>query len=103
MPMAILEGVSDSAVFLIAIVLVAVAWMIKLAYELKHAILQKSHSLDHKISSLEGKAVSIRREVVDLQKNVNQKLDREDLEKQLDSVIRMVGKKKETEKKKDMK
>jgi hypothetical protein len=99
--MALIEGVSDFSVFLIVALFLIALYMLKLAQELKDAIIQKSKMLDSKISNLESKAVSVRREVLDLHKNVNQKLDREEFEKRLDGLIGLVGKKKETEKKKD--
>ncbi|MFH0972086.1 MAG: hypothetical protein V1835_05990 [Candidatus Micrarchaeota archaeon] len=99
--MAIIEGVGDSSVFLAIIVLAALLWMLKLAYDLKKAIIQKSKMLDTKVSSLESRAVSIRREVVDLHKVINQKLDKEEFEKRIDGLIALVGKKKEAERKKD--
>lgn len=101
MNMAIIEGISDSSVLLSVIVLAAMLWMLKLAYELKTAIVQKGKALDTKISNLESRAVSIRREMADLHKSVSQKLDRDEFEKRLDGLIELVGKKKETKKEKD--
>ncbi|MBI5225408.1 hypothetical protein HY989_06070 [Candidatus Micrarchaeota archaeon] len=100
--MAILEGANDASVVLFIFVIGALFWMIKLAYDLKNAILAKSKTLDSKVANLEGKAISIRKEVQDLNKNIHQKLDKEEFEKRIDGLIDLVGKKKEPEKRKDM-
>ncbi|MFH1443341.1 MAG: hypothetical protein ABIG96_04880 [Candidatus Micrarchaeota archaeon] len=99
--MAIVEGFSDSSVALLLVVLAALLWMVKLAYDLKHSIIQRSKMLDSKVSSLEGRAVSIRREMIDLHKAVGQKLDKEEFEKRIDGLIELVGKKEKAERKRD--
>ncbi|HLC47466.1 MAG TPA: hypothetical protein VJI13_00170 [Candidatus Norongarragalinales archaeon] len=99
--MAILEGVHDFTLLLFVLVFVAFIWMLKLASELKGAIMQKSKALDAKVTNLETKAVGIRREVLDLHRTIGQKLDREEFEKRIDGLVALVGKKKEAEKRKD--
>ncbi|MEK6953420.1 MAG: hypothetical protein AABX01_00305 [Candidatus Micrarchaeota archaeon] len=100
--MAIIGGVNDFTLLLFVLVFAAFIWMLKLASDLKAAILQRSKSLDSKVTNLESKAVSIRREVVELHKAVSQKLDREEFEKRIDGLVALVGKKKEAERKKDV-
>ncbi|MFH1750290.1 MAG: hypothetical protein ABH863_01275 [Candidatus Micrarchaeota archaeon] len=100
--MAIIEGLSDLTLLVFALVFLAFIWMLKLASELKQAILLRSKALDSKISTLETRAVSIRREVADLHKDISHKLDREEFEKRIDGLISLVGKKKEADRKKDI-
>lgn len=99
--MSMIEGVGDLALLLLVLVLALAIYFIKLAYDLKRAILMRSRSLDAKVGNLESRAVSIRREVVDLHKQIGQKLDKEEFEKRIDGLIELVGKRRETEKKKD--
>lgn len=100
--MAIIEGISDSSILLFVVVFGAFLWMLRLAYELKAAILQKSKALDSKIGNLEGKAVSIRREVADLHRTLSAKLDKEEFEKRMDGLGELVVKKKEGGSRKDV-
>ncbi len=101
--MALVEGVNDLTLALFVLVVVALAWMMKLAYELKALVVKKGRHVEGKVALLEGKAVLMRREVVDLHKALHSKMDAGEFDKRMDGLIELVqGRKKETHKHKDV-
>ncbi|MFH1199589.1 MAG: hypothetical protein V1708_00820, partial [Candidatus Micrarchaeota archaeon] len=89
--MAFIEGIGDITALLFVIVVAALAWMIKLAYDLKHLVVKRGRHVEGKVALLEGKAVLTRREVVDLHKSLHQKMDISEFDKRMDGLIELVG------------
>ncbi|MBU1197921.1 hypothetical protein KJ765_05430 [Candidatus Micrarchaeota archaeon] len=99
--MSIIAGLSDVSLLVFVVVIASLVWMIKVAYDLKKLIVKRGKLIDSKVSLLEGKAVLMRREVVDLHKNMHHKLDKEEFERRVDGLVELLGGKKSNKKHKD--
>lgn len=100
--MAVVEGVNDLTLLLFIVVVVALLWMVKVAYDLKALVVKKGRHVEGKVALLEGKAVLLRREVVDLHKALHSKMDVGEFDRRMDGLIELVKGKKETHKHKDV-
>jgi hypothetical protein len=100
--MAFIAGISDLTLLLFVIVVGALLWMIKLAYDLKALVVKKGRHVEGKVALLEGKAVLMRREVVDLHKTLHSKMDVGEFDKRMDGLIELVGGRKKEHKHRDV-
>ena len=75
------------------IVAIAVLWLIKIAHDLKTAIVKRSGELDARLMSAEQKAISSRKDVEDMHRIMNDKVDGEEMERRINGLVELVTKK----------
>ena len=81
---------TDFAVLLLAAVVLALLLVMKLAYDLKEAVLRRSDAINSKLIQLEHRAVEMKRELHDLHRTAKDKADYADLEKRVNGLIELI-------------
>lgn len=80
--------------FVLVIVVIAVfAWLIKLSYDLKKTLRTGFDDIDYKVSNLENVAVNLKKDLDKLEKNIEDKIDKNYLEERLDALLRAIRRK----------
>ena len=81
---------ADLSIMLLAAVIIGLALVMKLAYDLKEAIMRRSDSINTKLINLEHRSLSMKRDLHDLHTAVRDKADYADLEKRVNGLTELI-------------